>query len=520
MSRDCKDLSGPGGVSRRRLLGGLAGALALGLAAPAAAVAPSRAPRPPARPFAYPRVATAAATAPASRAAAAPIAALIDGARLGGRTGCMVIDMASGAVLEEHGADTALPPASVAKAPTALYAIFRLGLEHRFPTRVLARGGSIQGGVLRGDLVLQGGGDPALQTAELAALAQRLVQMGLRRVDGRLLVDDAALPAIPFIAHDQPVQAGYNPAIAGLNLNFNRVHFEWRQQAGNLRLSMDARSDREVPPVAVIGIEAVARQGPLYTHAETGAREMWTVARGALGANGSRWLPVRRPALYAGDVLRALLAARGCTVPPPQAAPGAGGTILAEHRSAPLPEMMRGMLRFSTNITAEAAGLAATRRQDGGVRTLAQSGAQMSAWLAARYGAQGLRFVDHSGLGVDSRVTPRAMARFLHAAGREGVLPDLLRPHPIRDAGGREIANHPVRVRAKTGTLSFASGLGGYIRTPAGRDLAFAIFSADVDRRARARQDGSEAPPGSRDWAQRARGLQQALIARWSVAQG
>ncbi len=520
MSGDCKPLTElpPRGIDRRRLLAGLAGGLALGAAGPVAALAPERAPRPPARPFAYPRVATAAA-APATRAAPS-VEALIEGARLGGRTGFMVLDMTSGAILEEHGADLALPPASVAKAPTALYALFSLGLEHRFATRVLARGGSIRNGTLRGDLVLQGGGDPALQTAELAALAQRLVDLGLRRVEGRLLVDDAALPAIPAIADDQPAQAGYNPAIAGLNLNFNRVHFAWANGAGGLALSMDARSEREVPPVSVIGIEAVARQGPLYTHSETGAREMWTVARPALTGTGSRWLPVRRPALYAGDVLRALLAARGCVVPPPQLARGAGGAILAEHRSAPLPEMMRGMLRFSTNITAEAAGLAASRRQNAAVRSLVQSGAQMAHWIAARYGAQGMRFVDHSGLGVESRVTARAMARFLQAAGREGVLPDLLRQHPMRDARGREVRNHPIRVRAKTGTLFFASGLGGYARTPAGRDLAFAIFSADVDRRARLAAANSERPPGARDWTLRARGLQQALIERWSAMHG
>jgi serine-type D-Ala-D-Ala carboxypeptidase/endopeptidase (penicillin-binding protein 4) len=268
MSEDCTRLRdaapcGPdgSGLSRRRLLAGFAGGLALAAAGPAAAVAPDAAPRPPARPFLRPRPT---ATRPS-------LQALIAGAQLGGQTGVAVIDMASGALLEEHGADIALPPASVAKAPTALYALFGLGLEHRFATRVLARGGGIQGGVLRGDLVLQGGGDPVLQTAELARLAQRLVDLGLRRVEGRLLVDDAALPGIAAIADDQPVQAGYNPAIAGLNLNFNRVHFGWQNGAGGLRLSMDARSDREVPPVSVIGVEAVARAGPVFTHSTTRA---------------------------------------------------------------------------------------------------------------------------------------------------------------------------------------------------------------------------------------------------------
>jgi D-alanyl-D-alanine carboxypeptidase/D-alanyl-D-alanine-endopeptidase (penicillin-binding protein 4) len=51
-----------------------------------------------------------------------------------------------------------LPPASVAKALTSLYALDTLGADHRFQTRVMATG-SVIGGVLKGDLILVGGGD-------------------------------------------------------------------------------------------------------------------------------------------------------------------------------------------------------------------------------------------------------------------------------------------------------------------------------------------------------------------------
>lgn len=506
-------------MNRRGVLIGLATSAATGLALPATARAPDRSLRPPPRPTArLPATATATAAAGGTGASVQPrpLEALLSRANLGGTTGFVALDTETGAVIEALEPDTPLPPASVAKAPTALYALHHLGLEHRFVTRIRARGGTIRDGVLAGDLVLQGGGDPVLQTADLAALAQMLVGLGLRRVEGRLIVDQTALPLIETIDPGQVPQAGYSPAIAGMNLNFNRVHFGWTVAGGQARLSMDARSPTEVPPVSVIRATTADRAHPVYTHARRDGVEHWTVARAALGGSGSRWLPVRQPGLYAGDVLRALLAARGCTVPAPVLGNPQGGVVLAEHRSPPLTTMMREMLRFSTNITAEAVGLAASARA-GAVGDLAGSGARMGAWLGQRPGVPGMRFVDHSGLGDASRVTARQMAQLFRAARREGLLHDILRPHPMRDAQGRAVPNHPIAVRAKTGTLNFASGLGGYVRTPAGREIAFAIFSADLARRARIGDAERERPAGARDWSGRARALQQGLIERWAI---
>lgn len=499
-------------LSRRGVLLGLAGVLALP-GHPTQARAPARSL------FPLPRPAEPGAVAAPRAPATQSIEQLLARANLGGVTGFVALDALTGELIEAHQPEAAVPPASVAKAPTALYALRGLGLEHRFVTRLRARGGAIAGGVLQGDLVLEGGGDPTLQTEHLAALAQALVAQGLRRVEGRFLVDDGALPRIAAIDPGQPPQAGYSPAVGGMNLNFNRVHFAWNTVAGGAQLSLDARSAVEVPPVSVIRIAAADRAQPVYTHAIDAGRESWTVARPALGREGSRWLPVRQPALYAGDVLRALLAARGCTVPAPQVSAAAGGAVLAEHRSEAMPQMMREMLRFSTNIVAECAGLSASLR-GGAVADLAGSAARMNGWLAGELGVAGLRFADHSGLSDASRVTALGMARFFVAARRDGLLPDLLRAHPMRDGQGREMANHPVAVRAKTGTLNFVSGLGGYAQAGGGREIAFAIFSADLPRRAAIPEADRDRPPGAQAWAGRARALQQGLIERWAALHG
>jgi D-alanyl-D-alanine carboxypeptidase/D-alanyl-D-alanine-endopeptidase (penicillin-binding protein 4) len=495
--------------TRRAALGLLLAGGAMGLGLPALAqstTAPLRSLRPPPRP---------AARALATGAAAPGAETLIAQANLGGQVGFAVVDLASGRVLEARAPETGLPPASAAKAATAAYALDALGPGARFETRLMATG-PIREGVLRGDLVLVGGGDPTLDTDALAAMAQRLREQGLRRVEGRFLVDETALPRIDGIADDQPLQAGYNPAVSGLNLNFNRVHFEWQRRQGQLVLSMDARGTRDTPPVSVIGIEARARDLPVYTYSGSGARESWTVAATALNQNGSRWLPVRRPGIYTGDVLRALCAARGITLPAPQAGrAGAGAEVLLRHRSDAMSDILRAMLRHSTNLTAECVGLAASAARRAPASSLAQSAGAMNQWLAQVHSVPGLALVDHSGLGDGARVTPVALAQMFRALHGTG-LPDLLRAHPMRDARGNEIPNHPLQVRAKTGTLNFVSALGGYFTAPGGRRMVFAVLSADLPRRRALQAEDRDAPPGGRAWSGRARALQQALIERWA----
>jgi D-alanyl-D-alanine carboxypeptidase/D-alanyl-D-alanine-endopeptidase (penicillin-binding protein 4) len=502
-------------LSRRTVLSGLLATVA----APAIARAPTRSPYPPARPgsIEIPQPPQAVTT----RRPLTGLADILARSGLSGETAVIALDAETGGVIEEHRANLLLPPASTAKAVTAMYALQSLGPEHRFVTRVLARDGAIEGGTLRGDLVLQGGGDPVLQTADLARLADTLIERGLRRIEGRFLIDANALPTIEEIDRGQPVQAGYNPAVSGINLNFNRVHFAWEVQGGRASVSMDARSDREIPRVSAIEMRAVSRDLPVYTHELRSQTERWTVASSALRSSGSRWLPVHRPAEYAGDVLRALLLARGCRVPEPTVTRSVqGGTVLAEHYSEPLTSILRGMLQYSTNLTAETVGLTATAHNGHRVRALSPSASRMNEWAAAAHDAHGMRFVDHSGLGEGSRVSPRVMATYLRSAFQQGTLPNLLRDHPLRDPQGQQMRNHPISVQAKTGTLNFVSALSGYAHPRNGRPIVFSIMSADLPRRRAIRDDAGERPPGTRTWTGRARVLQQDLIERWGQAHG
>mgnify|MGYP000063578564 CR=1 FL=1 len=101
------------------------------------------------------------------------VADLITAAKLGGEVAFVLVDGKSGDVLDSRNPDLPLPPASVAKTVTSLFALEKLGAGFRFKTRVLATG-PVSGGIVQGDLVLVGGGDPTLQTDQLGDLVARL----------------------------------------------------------------------------------------------------------------------------------------------------------------------------------------------------------------------------------------------------------------------------------------------------------------------------------------------------------
>lgn len=445
------------------------------------------------------------------------LALLLAAAGLTGQVSILVTDAATGTVLEGTTPDLALMPASVTKAVTALYASAALGPDYRFETRLIGNG-PVRDGVLDGDLILAGGGDPVLVTDDLAAMAQSLAATGLRGITGRFHVWGGALPSIRQIDPEQQPHLGYNPSLSGLNLNFNRVHFEWAQTGSDYRITMDARSDLYRPEVSMARMRVVDRELPVYTYAETDGRDDWTVARAALGEGGSRWLPVRQPEIYAGEVFRTFALAHGLDLPAPERRDRLPeGAILLSRFSVSLDDLIRDMLEYSTNLTAEVLGLTASRARGAAADTLTQSARAMTDFVADKTGATA-QFVDHSGLSGGSQVSAGQMVRILAGPGSQPALQPLMKHIVLVDSAGEALENPPGDVRAKTGTLNFASTLAGYVTTPTGRVLAFAIFAADPIRRAAAQASDDEVPEGSRDWTARARALQQTVLQRWAVA--
>ncbi|MEY4780631.1 MAG: D-alanyl-D-alanine carboxypeptidase/D-alanyl-D-alanine-endopeptidase [Pseudomonadota bacterium] len=436
---------------------------------------------------------------------------LVAKANLTGTTGFCVADLAAGEILDSFQPNAQVPPASVIKAITALYALDRLGPDHHFTTQVLATD-AVSAGTLAGDLILSGGGDPTLDTDSLGDMAAALASSGLRRVTGRFLVYADALPTFARISDDLPAEAGYDPGLSGLSLNNNRVNLEWTKGGATARMTSPGL--RFLPEVKGIKLAVVDRDTPVFTYSDQGS-ESWTVSRAAMAKEGNRWLPVRHVAPYVAEVFATLCAMQGITLPAPQmisALPPA--TPLVTWPSASLSPILQEMLKYSTNITAETVGLGAS-----GARSLPDSAGAMQDWAQETLGLSA-SFVDHSGLGAASRVTAKGMMRALMAGATRpsgAGLRALLKEVSLKDEKGAPQIDGPVKINAKSGTLNFVSGLSGFMTQPSGRELVFAIFSADPERREAVPVAEREKPPGQKAWTGRARVLQNGLLRRWAT---
>lgn len=434
---------------------------------------------------------------------------ILSASGIGGVTGYSLRDLSTGRVLEQHQPNLPLPPASVTKIATALYGRAALGDTHRFKTHIVITG-PIRNGRVEGDLILVGGGDPVMDTDGLANLAKQVARAGVKSISGKYYVYGAALPRHHQIDDSQPIDVGYNPAICGMNLNFNRVYFQWKRTDQGFKLQMTARGTKYDPQVHGIDVSLVNRSSPIFTYEKAGQHDRWSVASKALNREGSRWLPVRSPDSYAGEVFQVLAHAHNLQLPNAiMANKSPRGTVIAEEQGAEFGALMRTMLKYSTNLTAEVTGLRAAQANGNKPKNIQASSSSMSSWMRRQYGLRRIDFKNHSGLTDRTKVTAEEMVQILDIAENDGFLRSILKEFGLKGRGGKAAYAKGASVQAKTGTLNYTRGLSGYIKGKGGRKFAFAIFAADLEaRRGRAKI-------GSKTWLRKARTQEQALLLSW-----
>ncbi len=437
-----------------------------------------------------------------------------------GETGWLLMDAESGAVLDSRAIDTGFIPASTTKSVTALLTLSTLPPTTRFLTRIHATG-PLRNGVLEGDLTLVGGGDPALDTGDLAQLAKALRAKGLRRVAGRFLVAAIDGPDEPVLNEQQPLQASYNPAIGGLCLNFNRVLLRWRRQGNRHRLAAIAHSDNRSVSARSVDFKA-SRSASAPRHRMDGDREIWTLPARDLHRDGERWMPIRNPASYAGAVFRSLCDEAGIVLPLAERTDNVPtDPPLALHRSDVVFALTTKMMKYSTNLTAEMLGIAAARRIGGIPRMIEDAAATSVDWLRREGGIDGpLTLANHSGLSSASRITPRQMADTLRLGYRRFGT-GYIGMHTKGELRGNRNGLPPYRFWAKTGTMNYVRSLAGFLEVD-GRRAIFVIFH--MNARNRAALDAAytpydeRRPPGSGRWLRRALDHENALLRGWLSA--
>ena len=374
--------------------------------------------------------------------------------------------------------DRPVNPASLMKLVTTFAALDLLGPAYTWSTPVWLRG-PVNAGVLEGDLVIKGTGDPTLVLERLWLLMRRVQQMGVREIRGDIVVDRSAFrpdEIDPGEFDGEPLRP-YNAGADALLINFRSLLLTFTPDAahGVANVAVD-------PPLAGVQTEATV---PLLA----GPCDDWRAAlkadfldpnrlalRGGFqAACGEKVWPIAfaDPNGYNARALAGMWREAGGRLTGTVregAAPASPPSF--ELKSPPLAEVVRDINKHSNNVMAQQVflTLGATQANEG---TPAASREVVRRWLQSRLGeaAAGSVVRNGSGLSRESRLTARALARLLQAAWASPVMPELMSSLPVAGVDGtlKKARSTPGRSHLKTGSLRDVAGIAGYVLGDSGR---------------------------------------------------
>lgn len=401
-------------------------------------------------------------------------------------------------------------PASNTKLVVSAVAASRLAPDWTVQTSLYADG-PVQDGVLRGDLVLYGRGDPtigarcyAVDTAapgacdtdpffRLRQLAAGLRARGITTVTGDLIGDgswfDGQLVHGDWEGYD--LNWWYAAPVSGLGFNDNSIDFSY----GPGPVAGAPAMVTFTPDFGMVAFENRTRTVPagqpttIDFYREPGTLTVWAEGDVALDSKGGKeYFALPDPDLYTAWALRAVLADSGIavlgttrsTTDSMEFRAARQGAPLAEATSRPLKDWIFPILNTSQNWYAEML-LKQLGRQFGTAGSWAQGVAVERRFLVDSMRVDSTQFSlrDGSGLSSSNLVSPQAFATLLAYMLHHPGYPTFVAGLPQSGQRGSlrtRFVGTPIEglVRAKTGSISRVNTLSGYVELP-GRTLVFSV---------------------------------------------
>jgi D-alanyl-D-alanine carboxypeptidase/D-alanyl-D-alanine-endopeptidase (penicillin-binding protein 4) len=425
--------------------------------------------------------------------------------------GMLVFDPSTGDTLYRRNPARHFAPASNQKLLSTSAAILRLGPDYHFVTELRGpAAGPDANGVLDGDLVLPGHGDPTLSDrfwpdaqAPLRALADSLLAAGVHTVRGRLVVDvsrwDSATVRTTWMVDDLPYRYASTGGAFVLAEGETTVFVTGTTPGRPAEVRWSPLGDDDFVRSEVLTVPAgdSARVRVSYLPE---SRRLHLVGEVEAGAVDTLHLATRDPVGQSSRALLRALEASGIRIEgglhvawdagePLQGGCRTGAMEscmgmrpLATLTSPPLMDIVAALLKPSQNWMTEQlvhhlgeveTGHASWPDGLDVVRSMMRDSLGLD--------TLDLHLVDGSGLSAYDLVTPRALGRLLAgvrarpwgAAYRQALAQpaeeESTLEHRLEDLGGR--------VQAKTGTITHVNSLSGYLTTVSGRELVFVLLS-------------------------------------------
>lgn len=381
--------------------------------------------------------------------------------------------------------NSALPmnPASTMKLVTSAAALDLLGPSYIWKTGAFITG-TLNDGVLQGDLIFKGGGDPKLVLENFWLFLRQIRLRGIRDITGNVVLDRSAFADVAYnpATFDGDPARPYNAGPDALLLNYKAlgVHFMPDTRTGLVAVTID-------PPLA--GVSVVT---PQLSNEDCGAWQdklLLTVSAERIGFNGK--LPAScgektwtiqpygmTQSQYFGAVFRRMWHDNGGSFQ----GSVSDGLLPAQARqvaaweSVSLPQVLRDMNKFSNNVMARQLLLSVAMENDRQIPATAERGAHLvKSWLAAQ-GIENPEVIIENGAGLSrtERISAGTMGHILVAAYQASTMPEFVSSLPLVGVDGtmrnrlqqRSVAGH---AHIKTGSLGDVRAVAGYVQAVSGK---------------------------------------------------
>lgn len=443
--------------------------------------------------------------------------------------GVKVVSLDTGSVLFEENAAKLLRPASNMKMYTVAAALDKLSPDYRFTTSVYAPSRPDSSGVVHGDLTIYGRGDPTFATRfndgdyfkRINDLAARIAAAGVKRVKGDLVGDESYFVGAKHGSgwEWEDLTWYYGAEISPLSINDNALDLFIKPGSaiGKPALITTGPPDPLLTIVNQVATSAKGLPRQLSIHRGLGENTVTIVGSIPLedpGYTGA--LSISHPGLLFIYLLRSALAQQGVVVtgksrttgtvaqPPflPTPTPFAEATVeIAKVESPPFSVIAAQTLKPSQNLYTELILRTLGKRTPAPptLPPLRQTSEELgleavrSFLKTAGIRPESLVLSDGSGLSRNDMITAEATVKLLTFMSKHRYADVFRNALPIAGVDGtlrRRLRGTAAEnnIRAKTGSLSSAASLGGYVTTAAGERLAFAIivnnYGSEVEPRA------------------------------------
>ncbi len=427
-----------------------------------------------------------------------------------------LIELESKKIIVEQDKEKPMVLASVSKLFTLFYSLSILGPQYRFETSVYSKG-KISNRVLEGDLYLVGTGAPYLTAPQLLSLIHQVKDKGIKKVKGKLFLDDSALEFTTRLSPLGLEDQADNPSMGALNIEFNRF-------------SIWGRGKEPLPPLKNLSLEIKKEKsnGLKFKNSSTAKEEKWFVYQKEK-MKFIEDIPTRDSTFFTGHYFQYLAGLHGLEVSKIEKAQRPSDSKkIATHKGLPLERLAYLGIEYSNNLIAETLLKTSVKESKRKSYPSDESAKLMHEWLKGKFSKVNWnksQFQNGSGLTLNNQVSALNMAQYLSEIAQTSFegrsFWSLLSINSHSGSLAKRLTSPDLafRVYAKSGSLYYVNNLAGYLIGKSGKKYAFALFMTDEKKRESLGGDNSPEKNKlrleSKKWYQQTARFQDEIIKGW-----